>query len=613
MIGTTWLAVLATLTPTPQPTTTEPIGGVTCRADSNRLAPCHGTIGPARIVIDATEKSYRAIDSETGRLLWRRRDAGALLDLVLRQVVRRGGGEIVLAPGVYQYRHVVPELPTAASQWIRLRGHGATIQLGPDARAAFQWGHQVGAKQNVTRQIWLEGFAVDAAGTEGWNEAALVRTPASLDDFADHDWEQIVIREIHLFNLPSTVRPEINHRGALQFNTITRSGTARVTFKRQIVVEAVQVDGGSWGILFDDACRDGRQPSGRTSEVWLVRNRVALNRPVARHGVPGTCYHLGEQSLVESAFLIGNDCAFSGDNGIEVDNAQFVVLQGNRLVNVAGPGIFVTTTSDNAAHGAVITIENTTCQQDADKQIDVPMRCVQVAVPVTPHEPPMIDLLRISGLEMSSSRVDLGATAVELRGSIARIVVEELRFRGRYAFGAAHASREPFLIGPISIVGAPADAPRNVTIRGAAIEWDLEILPRMARNVLVETIFLSGGKLAVELDQIRIDYTLRGDWSGPRGVIEALALGRAPDPPTRLSGTIQDVVVRSGGPGQDDAPYCLRFGSPRSLSFAEPLVLRSIDCSGLPDSEQLVGSDGVDLRGQLHSQGNRPETRFEWR
>ena len=309
--------------------------GVEYDASSNELMVRGWSVEPStrnpdlRLVPDGD--AYVLLDF--GGAILRHADPGTLITAAIDRL-GTPGGVLEIAPGVYRLRSV-PQLPPSLDDWLVIRGGGeeTRFMLGPEATRAFGMRPSVQAPAEY-RNIWLEGFALDAAFIEGRHqEPVLWGYTEGMEWYAA--FRNIVVRDVSASNIV-----EGSFRKTLDFTTAhPPAGDMYQTVSRGVFIARLKMIGGWTGLGF--GCGAAPMCRHEVDDVTVLdSSHIQLGAPAGDH--PGTGVHVGGYANVGRVYIRGFYSENSGDDGIEINQPREAVIEGSIVRNALIHAIVLT-------------------------------------------------------------------------------------------------------------------------------------------------------------------------------------------------------------------------------------------------------------------------------
>lgn len=238
-----------------------------------------------------------------------------------------GGARINFRHGWY-IKNSYTHLPPNATSHIVVNGNGSTILLTGVSRfldVLFTADYQTG------QHIYISDFVIDASGATGQNAVLFGNYGTGLNTYTRVNWNDIQVKRVRCFGL--TRDPNMtNHLGAILLRSIhATSNEAIQTTMKNIVFEDLRCEGGNWGFLVDGGVTDNSDNANiLIDECYFIRLWHSC-------GVRATSFfyssnfQIGERAKVKKARVIDCYGQYSGDDGLELNNGQDLLVTGTTI------------------------------------------------------------------------------------------------------------------------------------------------------------------------------------------------------------------------------------------------------------------------------------------
>jgi hypothetical protein len=252
------------------------------------------------------------------------------------------GGRIEFEKGFYAQAAPI-KLPVELTDWLFVTGGpGVTITLSATAPRFLD--PDLTADHQHVDKIWIEGFAIDAAGIGGKHHVVFGNYvgESGVGGFRRVNWSDIVVKDVHAFGLPVD-RTTSTHRGAVYIVSVHQASAEPVRDAiTNIDLEDIVVDGGNWGILVDgNGPKEADAVNVDIDNVWLVRCRHSTG---ARQSpsFPSSNFQIGEKARVGRVFVADCYGRFAGDTGLELNSTAFARVTNTVIEDAAVADFYYT-------------------------------------------------------------------------------------------------------------------------------------------------------------------------------------------------------------------------------------------------------------------------------
>jgi hypothetical protein len=251
------------------------------------------------------------------------------------------GGRVQFDRGHYTQNASI-KLPVGLTGWLFVvGGPGVTITLTASAPRFLD--PDLTADHQVVRNIWIEGFEIDAGSIGGKDHVIFGNYVAGggVGGWQRVDWDRIVIKDVRAYDLvvdPSTA----SHRGGI---AILSSQTANAEPIKDtitdIYIEDVRIEGGNWGILID-----GNGPASADhlnvdiDGIWLVRCWHSLLARQPRFA--SSNFQVGEKGRVGTVHVIDCFGRYAADTGLELNATASAHVPGTTIEDAAVANFYYT-------------------------------------------------------------------------------------------------------------------------------------------------------------------------------------------------------------------------------------------------------------------------------
>ncbi len=250
--------------------------------------------------------------------------------------IPESGGRIHFARGSYTQNAPI-KLPVGLTNWLAIVG-GPDVTIKLTAAAPRFLDPDLSADHQSVRNIWIEGFAIDANGVGGKDHVIFGNyvNGSGVGGFRRVDWDRIVVKDVRAYDVP--VDPTTaSHRGGIAILSSQADDEEAVpdTITR-VYIDNVRIEGGNWGILVDGGgAAGGHRANVRIDDVWLVRCWHSLLARQPRFA--SSNFQIGERARVGHAYVIDCYGQYSADTGLELNATAFAQVSGTVIedANVA--------------------------------------------------------------------------------------------------------------------------------------------------------------------------------------------------------------------------------------------------------------------------------------
>jgi hypothetical protein len=284
------------------------------------LEPIQEILDPLPLTYDLCKRgsSYIVIKNQSTTLV-SSPDAG----LVIQSCLTDAGTSpflLTLQSGtIFRYQSVVPSFNSAASDWQKVIGRGATIQLASGAPRAFDMSNA--ADYQTFQNIWLEGFDVDCSKVGGKHHV-VIGTYRNGHYSTRFNLNNIVIRDICAYNVP--VDPTMtDHRSGVGL-VMTWQKSYDNCSMLHIWIDNVKVIGGNAGIVIGS---NGDAPSEVfVDDIHIHGCTHSLISPPSTHW-SSTNFQIGGTATGGYGHIANCHGEFSGDDGIEINGLSEALVE----------------------------------------------------------------------------------------------------------------------------------------------------------------------------------------------------------------------------------------------------------------------------------------------
>lgn len=244
------------------------------------------------------------------------------------------GARVEFGAGFYTQTEEV-KVPAGLTGWIAVvGGPGVTIKLTSTAPRFLD--PDLTADHQVVRNVWVEGFAIDAGQIKGKDHVIFGNYVGGggVGGWRRVDWDRIVVKDVRAYGLP--VDPTTSsHRGGIALLSVQASdGEPIADTITRVYLEGIRIEGGNWGILVDG---EGPQGAEHTNvdidDVWLVRCWHSLLTRQPRFA--SSNFQIGEAARVGQVTVIDCYGQFAADTGLELNATALARVSGTTIEDAA--------------------------------------------------------------------------------------------------------------------------------------------------------------------------------------------------------------------------------------------------------------------------------------
>ncbi len=240
-----------------------------------------------------------------------------------------GGGKIVFAPGTYAYTTTVPKLPMNLTNTLVIDGSGARINLATGARRLFDIGRT--ASGQTFKKIDVGHFLIDGGNFGGANHVLIGNYVVGVvTDATDINGEDIYFHDITTQNVLSA-NNDTDHR--LNVWIYVNATTTARTWKN-IRFERIKMIGGNGGIFL------GGDSTNVTVDLFCsdcIHDRAIVQTVF----VGANSFFVGSGARVNRAIFINCESYDAGDDGWEIDQPEYCLVENCHAENSWSQGFFV--------------------------------------------------------------------------------------------------------------------------------------------------------------------------------------------------------------------------------------------------------------------------------
>ena len=538
--------------------------------------PCAGTLPRRRYTVSATVGTY-VTKSAGGRTLYRGPDPGLAIQRALDEAAVNGG-TVRLRPGRYEYLTTVPTFIPNGRRWVKLDGRGATLVLSKNAPRALDARRT--ADFDTFRNLWIDDLRIDATFQPGDHHVIFGNRIHRSALYSQRvNFENIIVTNVRAFNVLTSYAAETDARTGIAIELLhPYGGESTGSFARNILIKNVRINGGNNGVIIVGTSNDGSRNPNITLDNILISDTTHQLEDSPAQGFPSSNFHIGSFARV-GYVVIGNSVGrAAGDNGIEIDSAQFAILHDNIMTDQANVGYYVTN-----FHPALDSVNQRILLTGNDAIVTnehrIPGYGRGYFVWGAGDAPP-IGSVYFRDNSYRSESPHFGAFALGVYGRVEATSVEQ--FTIDYAATVFTGSNEEWQ----NIVIVENEHPSaRLLMHDIELHYSLSV-PESARNAggsaYPYLFFIAGDRMSVDMEAIRVSVSATGLDRPSAGRVHVLYLGGASNLPSgrsRLSGRVAGLnVVSFVG---DEDPIGIRLGS--YLQVDPTLEFVDCDLSRLPD------------------------------
>ncbi len=538
---------------------------------------------PARYVtVEQSGAIYDARSNE-GQVLVSSPDAAVVIQAAVDNL-RPAGGDIRIGTGRFVLNGPV-RLPPDLRARLTIEGRGRDTTLLLDHACYPVFTVRPERNSETFRHFVFRGFQVDGNNVGCRFKGVVFGEQGTFRA----NFEDLRFQHIRSFDVPVSVTDYLeNHRGHILVDGLQDGPGDDPNTIRDIEVSDCSFEGGDWGVLVTGFGRGGSDANIRITDV--VIENCTLDQTVGgvpQGSFPSTAYHVGGRAAVGRVRISHVKSNGSGDNCVEVNNAEDALIEDVLCVDPAVNGItihqYAALRGQNPGVNALRNVD-VIVTRDAATDAGPPPQGISrghgiaVAADDAAHAIGAID---VAGYTYTrSGTAAKPGSALIVQGAVAALSVRDARIGYDDVVIGAEGLRE---FAPVDVnIGTSSDTPSRVSIR------DLGERVRAgafgSTGATLRNAF--DGRLALDVDRMTFDWST----AGPNGLDACVPLVIGTRPGTVVQGQIRGVSFKHAG----SCRYaCLGIVNQRHARIGKGL---HVEGTGTWCADGLGPKDGMEFR-----------------